>query len=251
MPALPNLYRVPHANVGSPDRVYVVVRSFDARCFCHSPPLCNPLGPPPAHRLFESCLPSFPPVVPCRERPATDGGTAAPLLLRLLAVGWLIGGFLSVALVATVSVLNLHRPWGAAGAVLLAGLLLLPLRLPAPAWARRFLELSVAETRAWFPISVAFEDEAAFKGPAGPFVIGGCDPPLPPGRCAPAGANHRLQQPCLAPACGSMKGQALLATALPTKSRTCCPSLQGTSPTACCLWACASSCRMRAACQPA
>ncbi len=79
-----------------------------------------------------------------------------------------------MALVATACALNLHRPWGAAGAALLAGLLLVPLRTPPPSWARRFLELSVAEMRAWFPISVVFEDEAAFQGPAGPFVIGRC-----------------------------------------------------------------------------
>lgn len=114
--------------------------------------------------------------VSCRPVPAACGETRAPVLLRLLAVGWLIGGFLLVALAAAICTFNLHRPWGAAGAALLAALLLLPLRTPPPDWARRFLELSIAEMRAWFPISVAFEHEAAFDGSAGPFVIGGCSP---------------------------------------------------------------------------
>ncbi|KAL4422738.1 hypothetical protein ABPG75_008935 [Micractinium tetrahymenae] len=106
-----------------------------------------------------------------RERPAATAEPRAALLLRLVAVGWLIGGFLLVALAIALCLLNLHRPWGAAGAALLAGSLLLPLRMPPPAWARRFLQVSIEEMRAWFPISVVFEDEAAFKD-AGPFVIG-------------------------------------------------------------------------------
>ncbi|KAL4448933.1 hypothetical protein ABPG77_007650 [Micractinium sp. CCAP 211/92] len=127
------------------------------------------------------------------ERPAADGHTETAPLLRLLAVGWLIGGFLTVALVATACALNLHRPWGAAGAALLAGLLLVPLRTPPPSWARRFLELSVAEMRAWFPISVVFEDEAAFQGPAGPFLIG-YEPHsvLPLGMCVFLPAARRM-----------------------------------------------------------
>lgn len=87
-------------------------------------------------------------------------------------MGWIVAGFLTVAFCLGICILNINRPWGAAGLALQLGSLLLPLRAP-PAAARRFLTWSVAEMRAYFPISVAFEDRAAFEAEdCGPFVIG-------------------------------------------------------------------------------
>ena len=97
-----------------------------------------------------------------------------------------------------VCALNVHRPAGAAGLALLLGSVLLPLHPTPPRWAARFLARSVAELRAYFPINVIYEDEAAFASnkpgspTPGPFVVGACLPQsstllasrLPPAPCS-------------------------------------------------------------------
>ncbi|PSC73157.1 Diacylglycerol O-acyltransferase 2 isoform A [Micractinium conductrix] len=99
-------------------------------------------------------------------------------LLSYLALAWGIGGFLLSVFSLLVCALNVHRPAGAAGLALLLGSVLLPLHPTPPRWAARFLARSVAELRAYFPINVIYEDEAAFASnkpgspTPGPFVVG-------------------------------------------------------------------------------
>lgn len=68
-------------------------------------------------------------------------------------VAWLTGGLLAVVATTAVCLLNLPKPWAVATLAAFGASLLLPLRVPPPAWARRFCAFSIAELRRYFPIT--------------------------------------------------------------------------------------------------
>lgn len=65
----------------------------------------------------------------------------------LAGVAWIPAGFLAVVFGLLAALLFLPRPWNWAVVAFNLATVLVPLRLPPPRWATRFLRFSVAESR--------------------------------------------------------------------------------------------------------
>lgn len=134
---------------------------------------------------------------------ATPAAATAPTPLSLhifTGVSWLVFGLLAVVFGTAAALLTLPHPLAWAWLAAEAGALAVPLRLPAPAWATRFLRFSVRQLRAYFPITVVYDDKDALLSHAGPYLIGGLQQRFMRAgaacRCRAAGGS-RLSNRCL------------------------------------------------------
>lgn len=86
----------------------------------------------------------------------------------LAGVAWIPAGFLAVVFGLLAALIFLPRPWNWAVVALNLATVLVPLRLPAPRWATRFLRFSVAESRRceWQGWGLGFSVRYAGQGSA-------------------------------------------------------------------------------------
>ncbi len=83
----------------------------------------------------------------CNSSPSRVSTLNVTNPLVLAGVAWLPAGFLAVVFGLLAALLLLPRPWNWAVVALNLATVLLPLRLPPPRWAARFLRFSIAESR--------------------------------------------------------------------------------------------------------
>ncbi|KAI7845398.1 hypothetical protein COHA_001103 [Chlorella ohadii] len=102
--------------------------------------------------------------------PVGQGTSRLPSLATFLGVAWIPAGFLAVVFGLLAALLLLPRPWNWAVVGLNLATVLLPLQLPPPRWAARFLRFSIAESRRYYPITLVYEDKDAFSQ-EGPHMI--------------------------------------------------------------------------------
>lgn len=88
---------------------------------------------------------------PPKQRQGRPLGGLFAFARAFAGVGWLAGGLLAVMATFIVCLLSLPRPWAVAWLAVMGAELLVPLSIPAPAWALRFCRFSIAELRSYFP----------------------------------------------------------------------------------------------------